>query len=234
MENLDSHKITAFNCPNCGAAAAVNSHACAYCGSSLYTRVCAACFSAVSINMNHCPQCGASVAESQRGAEIKNNIKCPACDSTLEIQAGYDHPLYACPQCGGLWMDHDSFQLVCDRIERQTLEQGYKFPDAKAAVAEKSRRAYIRCPECGVIMTPKNFAKCSGIIIDCCRKHGNWFDWQELHQVAAFIQKGGMSKSRKLELDRAVEDARRERDSRNFGSALKRFISDPSIKAPKD
>jgi len=234
MENQDSHKIAAFNCPNCGAAAAANSPACAYCGSPLYTRICAACFSAVSININHCPQCGASVTESQYGAQIKNNLKCPACESALEVQEDYDHPLYACPQCGGLWMDHDSFQLVCDRVERKALDQGYKFPDAKASSTGKNRRAYIRCPECGVIMTPKNFARCSGIIIDCCQKHGNWFDWQELHQVVIFIQKGGMSKSRKLEIDRAREDARRERDSWHLGSALKRFLSDPGIKAPKD
>jgi Zn-finger nucleic acid-binding protein len=234
MENLNTHKIAALNCPNCGAAAAADNPACSYCGSTLYTRICAACFSAVSVNMNHCPQCGAAVRES-RGAEPKNSLKCPVCESALEIQADYDHPLYSCTQCGGLWLDHDSFQLVCDRVERQVLEQGYKFPEAKASASmRKSRRAYVRCPECGEIMTPKNFSRCSGIIIDCCQKHGNWFDWQELHQIVEFIQKGGMSKSRKLEIDRAREDIRRERDNWTIGSALRRYISDPNIKAPKN
>jgi len=182
--------------------------------------------------MNHCPKCGAAVIESQRAP--KKDLKCPVCVSALETHDDDNHPFYACAKCGGLWLDHDSFQLICDRAEKLALEKGYKLPEVNVSAAVKQRRAYIPCPECGVIMTPKNFAGCSGIIIDSCRKHGSWFDWQELHQVIEFIRKGGMSSSRKLEMKRALESARNERDSRLIGSAMKRFLSDPNIKAPKD
>ena len=118
----------------------------------------------------------------------------------LEIHESYNHPIYACHQCGGMWMDHESFHLLCDRAEKQALDNGYKLPEIKVAPATgKSRRPYIPCPECGVIMNPRHFAKSSGIVIDTCRNHGNWFDFQELCLLVEFIQKGGMSKSRRLD-----------------------------------
>jgi len=114
------------------------------------------------------------------------------------------------------------------------LAEGYKIPVSDISNSGKPRRAYIPCPECGKIMNPKQFAGCSGIIIDCCRTHGNWFDRRELQQVVVFIQKGGMMKSRKLEMDRAREEAKKDWHNRNFGSNLKKFLSDPLIKAPDD
>ena len=232
MEKPDTPKIADINCLNCGAAVVVNSLACDYCGSPLYTRICTACFCAVSCRMNHCPKCGAAVVETQRAPQ--KDLKCPICTIALEIHENGNHPFYVCTQCGGMWADHDSFQFICDRAEILALEQGYKLPDLYAADAGKPRRTYIPCPECGVIMTPKNFAGCSGIIIDNCRKHGNWFDWQELHQVVEFIRKGGMSKSRGLEMKRALEHARNDRSNWGMGSAMKRFLSDPNIRPPKD
>ena len=206
MENPNTSKIAILNCPNCGAAVVENAAACAYCG-SLYADICTVCFGAVTKGMNHCPKCGAAVMETQCAPQ--KELKCPVCADMLETHEDGNHPFYACPKCGGLWMDHHSFQLVCYRVEKQALAEGYYLPDLNAPATGKTRRAYIPCPECGVIMNPKQFAKCSGIIIDCCHKHGNWFDWQELHQVVEFIRKGGMSKSLELERKHALEDVRR-------------------------
>ena len=209
MEKQDQSKITACNCPNCGAAVATNAPVCAYCDAPLYSRICANCFSAVGISMNHCPNCGAAVMESQRA--LKKDLKCPVCANMLETHEINSYPIYVCPKCGGLWLDHESFQLIFDRVEKQALEWVYNLPDLKVSNERKSRRTYIPCPECGTIMNPKQFARCSGVVIDTCRKHGHWFDWQELNQVIEFVQKGGMSKSRILELESLKEDLKRER-----------------------
>ena len=66
-------------------------------------------------------------------------------------------------------------------------------------------------------MNPKQFARGSGIIIDYCREHGNWFDWQELHQAVEFISKGGMNKSLRLEIERMKENFRKERNISFYG-----------------
>jgi len=231
MEKPVTSKTAILNCLNCGAAITEDNRACAYCGSPLFTRVCTACFSPVSSRMNHCPKCGEAVMESR--CDPRKDLKCPVCTNTLETHDDGNSSFYACNECGGLWMDQDSFQFISDRAEKLALESGYKLPNPTAATAVKPRRAYVPCPECGVIMTPKNFAGCSGIIIDICHKHGIWFDWQELPRIVEFIRKGGMSKSRKLEMNRTLEAARKERNSWLIGSAMKRYLSDPNIKAPK-
>ena len=231
MENPETSKVTSIKCPNCGAAVPANTPVCAWCGSRfVYSRVCNACFSVVSTNTDHCPKCGAEVMKSRRVAQKK--LKCPACESALETRDDDDHPFHTCPQCGGLWLDHENFQLICERVEKQTLSEGYKLPESNALKTVNSRRAYIPCPECGKIMTPKNFAGCSGVVIDCCRLHGNWFDRQELHQIVEFIRNGGIGKAVKFAINRAREEARREQSNVKFGSALMRYLSDPKIKAP--
>jgi hypothetical protein len=47
--------------------------------------------------------------------------------------------------------------------------------------------------------------------VDICRKHGIWFDSGELPHVLAFVEAGGLEIERQRELDKARDDARRER-----------------------
>ncbi len=48
-------------------------------------------------------------------------------------------------------------------------------------------------------MLQKNFAGCSGVILDWCKPHGFWFERQELARVVAFVQEGGLTRARELE-----------------------------------
>jgi Zn-finger nucleic acid-binding protein len=41
-------------------------------------------------------------------------------------------------------------------------------------------------------MTPMNFGRRSGVIIDVCRAHGTWFDRGELDAVLDFVGSGGI------------------------------------------
>ncbi|HSH16363.1 MAG TPA: hypothetical protein VLD18_10040 [Verrucomicrobiae bacterium] len=58
-----------------------------------------------------------------------------------------------------------------------------------------------------------NFAQCSGVIVDVCRPHGTWFDLNELHRIVQFIRSGGLTRSRKREIDRLAVERRRARDA---------------------
>ena len=48
-------------------------------------------------------------------------------------------------------------------------------------------------------MNRSNFARSSGVIIDLCKKHGVWFDRDELPKIIDFITGGGMQRSREKE-----------------------------------
>jgi Zn-finger nucleic acid-binding protein len=58
-----------------------------------------------------------------------------------------------------------------------------------------------------------NFAHCSGIIIDVCKKHGTWFDRDEMRRVIEFIRGGGMEKARAREMANLEEERNRLRSS---------------------
>jgi Zn-finger nucleic acid-binding protein len=74
-----------------------------------------------------------------------------------------------------------------------------KTSDEPSTQKRKPRRAYIPCPKCGKLMNHKNFSHCSGVVLDWCREHGNWFDRNELQQIVTFIRNGGLRKARERE-----------------------------------
>ena len=193
-----------YNCPNCGAAAAPDSVRCAYCHSSLATLICSYCFGAIFIGMKHCPWCGANA---QAGKPVPSSIgKCPRCALNLMLVPVGDKHLCECEKCGGLWVDKETFQQICTDVEQQQAVMGFD-PDSKQSTAgpEPNGATYIPCPVCRKLMNRKNFADCSGIIVDWCRDHGIWFDRDELRKVVRFILGGGLVKSRNLEKTRLQE-----------------------------
>jgi len=199
MEGHASPRISAFNCPNCGAAVSPDDIVCAYCGSSLATRICGACFRAVGIREKHCSHCGANVQDAQ-SVNTERALKCPRCDNELELQKTGGQLIHTCQQCGGMWLNGQSFQNICDNEAEHETVLCHISQALTPQTIEKSRKAYIPCPECGKLMNQKNFAGCSSIILDSCREHGIWFDRQELHRIVAFIREGGMRRSRQKEI----------------------------------
>jgi len=56
---------------------------------------------------------------------------------------------------------------------------------------------------------PKNFARCSGVIVDICKGHGTWFDRDELSRIVEFIRAGGLEMARTKEKVELEEERRR-------------------------
>lgn len=221
-------RAKAFNCPNCGAALASESPSCGYCGSAVATRVCPACFGPVSAGMRHCPACGARTADAAAGK--KRGLTCPRCREALNPVEVGTHLLDTCARCGGLWLDRNTFQSICTRAEEQEAVLGDS--GTAAALQPDHRRPYIPCPECGELMNRKNFAGCSGIILDWCRTHGSWFDRKELQQVVSFIRRGGLRKARERELQRLKDDGNRLRMDELSLAALERRLGSRSLLEP--
>ena len=79
---------------------------------------------------------------------------------------------------------------------------------AAILTGEFKGRAYVPCPHCKKIMTPQNYARYSGIIVDVCKDHGIWFDAGELNRILEFVARGGLVKARVKEAERAKDEAR--------------------------
>ena len=189
-----------LKCPNCGANVAGDSPRCDYCRAVLTITACPACFGAVFKGMKHCPDCGAAIERSE--VISSNQLKCPRCEQILAPADIAATRIHECSSCGGFWLDDATFQQICADQEQQEKIMIYPSPARSAELnpAIRARRFYIPCPVCGELMNQRNFAGCSGVVIDVCKPHGIWFDRQEMQRIVNFIKEGGLKKARENEL----------------------------------
>jgi Zn-finger nucleic acid-binding protein len=196
-----------LNCPNCGAASSTDAPACQFCGSRLATVACPSCFAMMFIGSKHCQRCGAAAAV----PEIKDakDRKCPRCRSDMVLATIGSAAVLECERCLGLWLDVPSFVKICADREQQSAVLGVALHAPTSAAHETSKVNYVPCPECSQLMNRMNFARCSGVIVDICKKHGTWFDRDELSRIVEFIHGGGLEASRQREKEEIREDRRR-------------------------
>ncbi|HVN80392.1 MAG TPA: zf-TFIIB domain-containing protein [Terriglobia bacterium] len=202
-------QVGSLKCPNCGGEATLDSATCSWCGSSLATVACPRCFASIFVGMKHCPFCGAEATQAVQGRPAQ--LKCPRCDVGLvQVELG-GIDLSECQRCGGLWVDKSAFQKICEEREEQEAVLGMASPVSAGTTKNTTQnlRMYVPCPLCGNLMNRLNFAGCSGVVIDWCKQHGSWFDYQELEQIVNFIRSGGLKKSRERELDKIREESQR-------------------------
>jgi Zn-finger nucleic acid-binding protein len=92
----------------------------------------------------------------------------------------------------------------------------------ETAAAPPTRISYVPCPDCRQLMNRSNFARASGVIIDTCKKHGVWFDAEELPRIIGFIQKGGMEIARQRERNEIAQEREHLKEERRKLGALAR------------
>jgi Zn-finger nucleic acid-binding protein len=116
--------------------------------------------------------------------------------------------LRQCAKCDGLWVDVRSFEKICADHEEQSAVLGAA--SATAPGANKTDKVrYVPCPECSQLMNRINFARCSGVVVDVCKKHGTWFDRDELSSIVEFIRGGGLNAARAKERIELAEERER-------------------------
>lgn len=209
LDSLDAMNAETLNCPMCGAAASTDDPHCKYCEARLATVSCASCLGMMFIGSKHCPHCGAAATTPQSGNLAER--KCPRCRTLMQSVVIGTASVRECEQCLGLWVDVGSFEKICAEREQQAAVLGAASPVLGAAsparenaVSETWEVRYVPCPECGELMNRINFARCSGVILDLCKRHGTWFDREELRRIVEFIRGGGLDVSRakeKLEIE---------------------------------
>jgi Zn-finger nucleic acid-binding protein len=203
-----------LKCPNCGAQAGEADVRCGYCGVQLQTLACPSCLGMMFRGAKHCVHCGARVFDTAADADAASGPhKCPRCKHALTVTAVGSAFLEECGGCGGVWVDAQSFQQLCQSREQQAAYVGAGSPlpppSLGAAATHEAAVQYVRCPLCARVMNRMNFARHSGVVVDVCNGHGTWFDRDELRQIVEFIRDGGLDAAR--EKDRVQLELERER-----------------------
>ncbi len=164
---------------------------------------CPHCGEPVSAKARTCPHCNDPLFHD--GKTIETPV-CPRCRAELKkVKTEGEDELETCPNCGGYWLDYQSFARATNP---QRLSKEYADSKNHWHKPEQGPIQYVSCPRCGRYMNRENFSKISGIVIDRCGDHGVWLDSGELERIRLFIAAGGLERLQDKRLDKMHEEMR--------------------------
>jgi Zn-finger nucleic acid-binding protein len=231
-QDLEALDAKIHRCGSCGAIVDADAEGCDYCGSEIVrdpgklSLICPECYARCHEAARFCTACGVAF----RPEEVRiegHELPCPVCEVLMPPQTIGGVGLNECPQCNGLWVPGESFDLLLARaIEAHRAaspEERLKLsPRVRGANPAAQRVSYRQCPECPNHMLRRNFQKSSGVIVDRCHEHGTWLDADELEQIAGFILSGGSTSATFKEPSAGEQRARAAFAKASAGRVLQR------------
>jgi len=185
-------------CPSCGAGVAEGVRSCAHCGAPVSTVRCGCCFHMNVRDAAYCSGCGRELGL-EPVARDGAPLDCPDCRMPMDPLDCGPGALYDCGKCGGQFVEHAALRDLLEHHDRLETPEGRQQRQGPV----DTRVRYLSCPACHSMMNRRNFGAGSGVIVDVCSKHGTWFDPGELPRVLAYVESGGLQRSR-----RAVQEER--------------------------
>ncbi len=120
-----------------------------------------------------------------------------------------------CGRCAGFWMGANMLERLVKKAEADQPLDDFCFQPEEPRPPDidpfKQRGPlYRKCPICGKLMSRRNYARHSGVIIDVCRQHGVWFDADELPRILAWVRAGKKAEADRREAHEAEHQKRLE------------------------
>ncbi len=232
------HDAAAVRCSSCGAPRREGDTACPYCGSDFTLHeqdldtICPECFARVSDRAKFCHYCGVALRPEAVAGE-KTELTCPVCGKTSRLmhrQVG-EVAMMECDRCAGFWLGANVLEHLVRKASSELSIGDFRVKPAARHASSRGAPArrgpmYRKCPICGRLMNRRNFAHHSGVIIDTCKKHGVWFDADELPRILAWVRVGGKARSErrsaaeaahKKRLNAIARAAQKQREAGRYG-----------------
>jgi len=159
------------------------------------------------VGSRFCAHCGAEAIRSALHDDTP--LPCPRCSESLQPLMLGTTSVRECALCGGLWVDPQTLQHLCDEREAHAAVVSTLAARVPTNAAAPETVRYIPCPRCKKLMNRVNFSKSSGVILDVCKGDGVWLDRGELQRVVGFVEAGGLTIARERQRERLVEEQRR-------------------------
>lgn len=165
--------------------------------------LCSSCSAPLPANTCLCSYCGtrndmdfAAVNRFTIAREPSRRL-CPDCASQLEtVKVDTGTGLFAierCQHCFGLFFDVGEVPAFLEA----SVSPAFAVNLREIATINEERGnfsrpiRYLKCPECGTMMSRVNYGTKSGVVVDQCREHGIWLDNGELVHLMEWKKAGG-------------------------------------------
>ena len=121
-------------------------------------------------------------------------MKCPTDGDNLVSQVyEADIEIDQCPNCGGMWLDHQELERIQGTRQHDYSEEVSQMPDLVGnayAMALARSEPSLSCPKCKRLMDRQEHGDCSQILFDICPTcRGVWLDKGELRALEVFFEK---------------------------------------------
>lgn len=232
------HSPRSLRCTSCGANLVEGAKSCGYCNAELaledrgLSSICPGCWARLPSRAKHCLECGLAI-EPQALTALPSASACPRCKSRLRARVVETYSIVECTSCAGLWFSPGTLDRLCERADEEGLASRVLGSPVGVATVGPEVVRYLPCVVCKDLMIRRNFAQCSGVILDLCRKHGLWLDRGELERVLEFVRKGGLLKARERELDRLKHEEQRVKDQLDEARRDTRWYSERDNYRPR-
>lgn len=194
-------------CGSCGALLEDGATSCGYCRAKVTRQgelslLCPDCYARNHPTARFCTACGVPFRPHPM-PDAGKPLPCVRCGTPTAPRAIGGVTVRECPDCNGIWVPGTQFDdLVTRAIEAwKGAEEGAIVPAPRRTGGNPAaeRVEYRKCPECGRMMSRRNYRRTSGVIVDRCHDHGTWLDADELERIAGFILSGGLDRAKAAE-----------------------------------
>ncbi len=135
------------------------------------------------------------------------SLPCPECQSDLDVIEFEMEPpirIERCGSCRGLFFNPGELETL---LEATTSSVVWLDRQQWASISEQfefdGEVIYRKCPFCREMMSRKNFAGRSGVILDRCPAHGIWLGAGEFRRLTEWWRAGGKHVHQNHEQERA-------------------------------
>ncbi len=188
-------------CGHCGSRVANGDTDCSSCHTKLSAQdkveaqICPSCDARRLDDSGHCEGCGSTLHPSAL-PPVPRDGRCPRCDGDLCVHLGREAAVIECTGCGGIWAQRDALDHLIGGASAPSDQSPSRATiGAHAEEPEDSpSEDRLPCLTCGVEMKRFYFRHAgltSNIVLDACRRHGVWFDHDELRRSVEFAMDPG-------------------------------------------
>lgn len=137
-----------------------------------------------------CAHCSCEVTQA-RTEGARTPIRCPCCESAVDVLWLGELEVDRCRACSGIWLDAGELKAFRALADDAGMQEGVRAAlEEMRKPAPRSTKTYLPCPVCLTPMSRRNYADVYSLTLDHCRTHGTWLDHDDAVRLFELVASG--------------------------------------------